>query len=408
MQTVNDKRSDKMFDKIEDLLEDLKQGKNVIIVDDEDRENEGDIVCAAEFASPENVNFMAKYARGLICIPMTRDYTKKLGLSQMSLYNTDEHTTAFTVSIDHVDTTTGISAMERSLTAIKTVEEGTRPEDFKRPGHMFPLEAVDGGVLSRNGHTEATVDLMRLAGLKPVGLCCEIMNDDGSMARRDDLEAFAKTHDMKMATISELIEYRKAHEQVIFRESKAKLPTKFGEFDIYAYEHKFTGEHHVALVKGDVSDGEPVLCRIHSECLTGDVFGSKKCDCGQQLDAAMEKIAEEGRGVLLYMRQEGRGIGLVNKIKAYALQDQGHDTIEANLKLGLPVDSREYYECKQMFDDLGISRLNLMTNNPLKVSSLDKYGLTVERRLPIQMDLFAEDRDYLKTKQDKMGHYLEY
>ncbi|MCC5889969.1 MAG: bifunctional 3,4-dihydroxy-2-butanone-4-phosphate synthase/GTP cyclohydrolase II [Alkalibacterium sp.] len=397
-----------MFDKIEDLLEDLKQGKNVIIVDDEDRENEGDIVCAAEFATPENVNFMAKYARGLICIPMTKDYTKKLGLSQMSLYNTDDHTTAFTVSIDHHSTTTGISADERSLTAMKTVEEGSKPEDFKRPGHMFPLEAVDGGVLSRNGHTEATVDLMRLAGLKPVGLCCEIMNDDGTMARRDDLIKFSKEHDMKMATITELIEYRKANEQVIFRESKAKLPTKYGEFDIYAYEHKYTGEHHIALVKGDVSDGEPVLARIHSECLTGDVFGSKKCDCGQQLDSALEKIADEGRGVLLYMRQEGRGIGLVNKIRAYALQEQGHDTIKANLLLGFPVDSREYYECKQMFDDLGVSRLNLMTNNPLKVSSLDQYGLVIENRIPIQMEANEEDLAYLNTKKDQMGHYLEY
>lgn len=397
-----------MFDKIEDLLEDLKQGKNVIIVDDEDRENEGDIVCAAEFATPENVNFMAKYARGLICIPMTKDYTKKLGLSQMSLYNTDDHTTAFTVSIDHKSTTTGISAAERSLTAMQTVAKGSKSADFKRPGHMFPLEAVDGGILARNGHTEATVDLMRLAGLKPAGLCCEIMNDNGTMARRDDLIVFSKEHDMKIATISDLIEYRKANEQVIFRESKAKLPTKFGEFEIYAYEHKFTGEHHIALVKGDVSDGEPVLARIHSECLTGDVFGSKKCDCGQQLDTALERIAKEGRGVLLYMRQEGRGIGLVNKIRAYALQDQGHDTIQANTLLGFPIDLREYYECKQIFDDLKISRLNLMTNNPLKVSSIDKYGLKVEKRIPIQMDLYDEDAAYLRTKKEKMGHYLEY
>ncbi|GEK89366.1 3,4-dihydroxy 2-butanone 4-phosphate synthase / GTP cyclohydrolase II [Alkalibacterium putridalgicola] len=396
-----------MFDKIEDLLEDLKQGKNVIIVDDEDRENEGDFVCAAEFATPENVNFMAKYARGLICMPMTKEYTKKLGLPQMSSLNTDEHTTAFTISIDHADTTTGISAGERSLTAMKTVEEGATPNDFKRPGHMFPLEAVEGGVLARNGHTEATVDLMRLSGLKPVGLCCEIMNDDGSMARRDDLLKIAEEHDLKIGTITDLIEYRKANEELIVRESKAKLPTKYGDFDIYAYEHKFTGEHHVALVKGDVSDGEPVLTRIHSECLTGDVFGSKKCDCGEQLETALEKIAEEGRGVLVYMRQEGRGIGLVNKIKAYALQDQGHDTIEANLLLGLPVDAREYYECKQIFDDLGVSRLNLMTNNPIKISTLDKYGLKIENRIPIQTTITDEDRDYLATKKNKMGHYLD-
>ncbi|OJF93760.1 bifunctional 3,4-dihydroxy-2-butanone-4-phosphate synthase/GTP cyclohydrolase II [Alkalibacterium sp. 20] len=396
-----------MFDKIEDLLEDLKQGKNVIIVDNEDRENEGDIVCAAEFATPENVNFMTLYARGLICMPMTKDYTKKLGLSQMSLYNTDDHTTAFTVSIDYKDTLTGISAMERSMTAIKAVEESSRPEDFKRPGHMFPLEAVDGGVLKRIGHTEATVDLMRLAGLKPAGLCCEIMKVDGSMARRDDLIELAKEHQLKIGTITDLVEYRKANEQLIFRESKAKLPTKYGDFDIYAYQHKFTGEHHVALVKGDVSDGEPVLCRIHSECLTGDVFGSKKCDCGQQLDTALTKIAEEGRGVLVYMRQEGRGIGLVNKIKAYALQDQGHDTIDANLLLGLPVDSREYYECKQIFDDLGVNRLNLMTNNPLKVATLDKYGMKIEKRIPIQSKINDEDRYYLTTKKEKFGHYLD-
>ncbi|MFO8070062.1 MAG: bifunctional 3,4-dihydroxy-2-butanone-4-phosphate synthase/GTP cyclohydrolase II [Alkalibacterium sp.] len=396
-----------MFDKIEDLLEDLKQGKNVIIVDNEDRENEGDIVCAAEFATPENVNFMTKYARGLICMPMTKDYTKKLGLSQMSLYNTDDHTTAFTVSIDYKDTLTGISAMERSMTAVKAVKENSRPEDFKRPGHMFPLEAVDGGVLARTGHTEATVDLMRLAGLKPAGLCCEIMNDDGSMARRDDLIELAKEHQLKIGTITDLVEYRKANEQLIFRESKAKLPTKYGDFDIYAYQHKFTGEHHVALVKGDVSDGEPVLCRIHSECLTGDVFGSKKCDCGQQLDTALTKISEEGRGVLIYMRQEGRGIGLVNKIKAYALQDQGHDTIEANLLLGLPVDAREYYECKQIFDDLGVNRLNLMTNNPLKISTLDRYGLKIENRIPIQSEIHDEDRYYLSTKKAKFGHYLD-
>jgi len=396
-----------MFDKIEELLEELKQGKNVIIVDDEDRENEGDIVCAAEFATPENVNFMTKYARGLICIPMTKDYTKKLGLSQMSSLNTDEHTTAFTISIDHADTTTGISAGERSLTAMKTVEDGSTPSDFKRPGHMFPLEAVEGGVLARNGHTEATVDLMRLAGLKPAGLCCEIMNDDGSMSRRDDLIELAKEQHLKIGTITDLIEYRKANEQLIVRESKAKLPTEYGEFDIYAYEHKFTGEHHVALVMGDVSDGEPVLCRIHSECLTGDVFKSKKCDCGQQLDIALKKIAEEGRGILVYMRQEGRGIGLVNKIRAYALQDQGHDTIEANLMLGLPVDAREYYECKQIFDDLGVNRLNLMTNNPIKISTLDKYGLKIENRIPIQTKLFDEDRNYLTTKKEKMGHFLD-
>lgn len=394
-----------MFNKIEELLTDLKQGKNVIIVDDENRENEGDIVCAAEFATPENVNFMAKYARGLICIPMTKDYTEKLGLLPMNTKNTDSHGTAFTVSIDHVDTTTGISAMERSLTAIKTIEEGSGPEDFKRPGHMFPLEAVEGGVLKRNGHTEATVDLMKLAGLKSVGLCCEIMNDDGTMARRDELIKFAEEHDLKIGTIKDLVEYRKANEKVIVRESEAELPTKYGSFKIYAYKHKFSNEHHTALVMGDVNDGEPVLCRIHSECLTGDVFGSVKCDCGEQLDEAMKKIAENGRGILLYMRQEGRGIGLINKIKAYALQDQGHDTIQANVLLGLPVDAREYYECKQIFDDLSVNRINLMTNNPLKVSSLKQYGLTIENRVPIQIKANPYDEEYLKTKKEKMNHY---
>lgn len=395
-----------MFNKIEELLTDLKQGKNVIIVDDENRENEEDIVCAAEFATPENVNFMAKYARGLICIPMTKDYTEKLGLLPMNTKNTDSHGTAFTVSIDHVDTTTGISAMERSLTAIKTIEEGSGPEDFKRPGHMFPLEAVEGGVLKRNGHTEATVDLMKLAGLKTVGLCCEIMNDDGTMARRDELIKFAEEHDLKIGTIKDLVEYRKANEKVIVRESEAELPTKYGSFKIYAYKHKFSNEHHTALVMGDVNDGEPVLCRIHSECLTGDVFGSVKCDCGEQLDEAMKKIAENGRGILLYMRQEGRGIGLINKIKAYALQDQGHDTIQANVLLGLPVDAREYYECKQIFDDLSVNRINLMTNNPLKVSSLKQYGLTIENRVPIQIKANPYDEEYLKTKKEKMNHYI--
>lgn len=397
-----------MFNTIEELLADLRAGKNILLVDDEDRENEGDIICAAEFATTENVNFMASYAKGLICMPMPKSYTKKFALPQMSLNSTDNHGTAFTISVDHVETTTGISAGERSLTAMKLVSNDAKAEDFRRPGHMFPLEAVDGGVLVRNGHTEATVDLMRLAGLQPVGLCCEIMNEDGSMARRDDLLALVNQHELKIGTIADLIEYRKTQEQVIFRESKALLPTKYGDFEIYAYEHAVTGEHHVALVMGEVSDGEPVLCRIHSECLTGDVFGSKKCDCGQQLDAAMKRIADEGRGILVYMRQEGRGIGLVNKIRAYALQDQGHDTIEANLMLGFPADLREYYECKQIFDDLGVSQLRLMTNNPLKVESMDKYGLDIVERISLQMEAFTEDKDYLKIKQEKMHHHLNY
>ncbi|WP_414838718.1 bifunctional 3,4-dihydroxy-2-butanone-4-phosphate synthase/GTP cyclohydrolase II [Carnobacterium sp. TMP28] len=397
-----------MFNTIDELLNELKAGKNILLVDDEDRENEGDIICAAEFATTENVNFMARYAKGLICMPMSKTYTKKLALPQMIQDNTDNHQTAFTVSVDHLDTTTGISAAERSLTAMKLVSDEAKPTDFRRPGHMFPLEAVDGGVLARNGHTEATVDLMQLAGLKPVGLCCEILKEDGTMARRNDLMALAKEHELKIGTIADLIEYRKNKEQVIFRQSKAQLPTKHGEFEIYAYEHAVTGEHHVALVMGDVSDGKPVLCRIHSECLTGDVFGSKKCDCGQQLDAAMEQIAKEGRGILVYMRQEGRGIGLVNKIRAYALQDQGHNTIEANVALGFPADLREYYESKQIFDDLSVSHLRLMTNNPLKVESMEKYGLTIVERVPLQVEAQLENKAYLKTKQEEMNHYLNY
>ncbi|WP_285439372.1 bifunctional 3,4-dihydroxy-2-butanone-4-phosphate synthase/GTP cyclohydrolase II [Carnobacterium sp. ISL-102] len=397
-----------MFNTIEELLADLRAGKNILLVDDEDRENEGDIICAAEFATTANVNFMASYAKGLICMPIAKSYTKKLGLSQMSLDSTDNHGTAFTISVDHVETTTGISAVERSLTAMRLVSDDAKPEDFRRPGHMFPLEAVDGGVLVRNGHTEATVDLMRLAGLQPAGLCCEIMSEDGTMARRNELLDLAKEHQLKIGTIADLIEYRKTKEQIVFRQSKALLPTKYGDFEIYSYEHAITGEHHVALVMGDVSDGEPVLCRIHSECLTGDVFGSKKCDCGQQLDAAMKHIADEGRGALVYMRQEGRGIGLVNKLRAYALQDQGYDTIEANLALGFPADMREYYESKQIFDDLGVSQLRLMTNNPLKVESMKKYGLDIVERVSLQMEAYRENEAYLKTKQEKMKHYLNY
>jgi len=411
-----------MFDSVEDCLAALKRGEIVLVTDDADRENEGDCICAAEFATQANVNFMASYAKGLICMPMSAAWCRKLDLPQMVGHNTDNHQTAFTVSIDHVSTATGISAAERSTTALKCVADDVRPAEFRRPGHMFPLEARAGGVLKRAGHTEATVDLCRLAGLKEVGLCCEIMKDDGTMARLDDIVAFSKRHGLKMMTIADLIAYRiaKGDQEVekrggggqrrenllVEKVETVDLPTEHGNFKLTMYRSRITGLEHLALVKGKVDDGAPVLVRVHSECFTGDVLGSERCDCGPQLHMAMEMIEKEGRGAVLYMRQEGRGIGLANKLHAYHLQEKGMDTVEANVALGFAPDLRDYGEGAQILVNLGIRKLRLMTNNPCKVKGLEGYGLEIVERVPIVIPATCHDKRYLDTKREKMGHIL--
>ncbi len=395
-----------MYTTVKKALKELKRGKAIIVVDDEDRENEGDFVALGEFATPDMINFMATEGRGLICVPIEEQKATQLDLNLMTDRNSDAYGTAFTVSIDHASCHTGISAFERSDTVLNMLGNDALPSDFKRPGHIFPLIAKEGGVLKRAGHTEAAVDLARLAGVEPVGVICEIMNADGTMARGLELKEIAERFDLVILTIQDLIAYRRAAEKLVERVVEVKMPTSFGTFKAVTFVETLTGREHIALVKGEVEGMEDVLVRVHSECLTGDVFGSCRCDCGPQLHAALEQIEQAGRGVLLYMRQEGRGIGLVNKMKAYKLQEEGYDTVEANVKLGFPDDLRDYGVGAQILRDLGLHRICLLTNNPRKIAGLAGYGLEVSERVPIEMPLKDENKEYMRTKKNKLGHLL--